>query len=299
MELSVKDINNILILGSGTLGLRVGLASAINGYKVVIYDINETSFQQAKEIQDKILYQLIKEGKLEETKVEDIKNLIYWTTDASEAAKNADLVNESVTENKEIKTKVWQQFGALCPKHTIFTTNTSYLLPSMFAEASGRPERFCSLHFHDVFYANVVDVMPHTGTAPWMISVLADFGRSLDQIPVIMTKESHGYIFNSMLMAMIGAAGALVTKGITDIENVDRSWMGNFKMPMGPFGILDEIGLETAWHVTKDNKDEKSSRFAELLESYVRQGKLGKKTGEGFYKYPDPAYKKEGFLSGK
>ena len=74
--------------------------------------------------------------------------------------------------------------------------------------------------------------------------------------------------------------------------------MGNFKMPMGPFGILDEIGLETAWRVTKTKKDEKSNRFAALLESYVRQGKLGKKTGEGFYKYPDPAYKREGFLQG-
>jgi len=299
MELTVKDINNILVLGSGTLGLRVGLASAINGYKVVIYDIDDSTFKQAKEIQDTILQQLIKEEKLEESKGEGIKSSIYWTTDASEAAKDADLVNESVTEDKEIKTKVWQQFGELCPGHTLFTTNTSYLLPSMFAEASGRPERFCSLHFHDVFYANVVDIMPHPGTAPWIMNVLADFGRSIDQIPVIMKKESPGYIFNSMLMAMIGAAGVLITYNISDIENVDRSWMGNFKMPMGPFGILDEIGLETAWHVTKNNSDEKSKRFAKLLETYVSQGKLGKKTGEGFYKYPNPAYKRSGFLSGK
>lgn len=296
MELS--EIKNILILGSGTLGLRIGLASAINGYKVTIYDINEDSFPEAEKIQDGILYQLVKDGKLAESKIEEIKNAISWTTDAAQAATNADLVSESVTEDRDLKTKVWQQFGALCPEHTIFTTNTSYLLPSMFAEASGRPERFCALHFHDVFYANVVDIMPHPGTAPWMISLLANFGRSIEQTPVIMEKESYGYIFNSMLMAVLGAAGALVTFNITSIENVDRSWMGNFKMPMGPFGILDEIGLETAWHVTRNNKDEKSVSFAKLLESYVSQGKLGKKTGEGFYKYPDPAYKRDGFLEG-
>lgn len=241
---------------------------------------------------------MVKDGKLTERKIEEIKNAISWTTDAAQAATNADLVSESVTEDRDIKTKAWQQFGALCPEHTIFTTNTSYLLPSMFAEASGRPERFCALHFHDVFYANVVDIMPHPGTASWMISLLSDFGRSIGQTPVIMVKESYGYIFNSMLMAVLGAAGALVTFNITSIENVDRSWMGNFKMPMGPFGILDEIGLETAWHVTRNNKDEKSVRFAKLLESYVSQGKLGKKTGEGFYKYPDPAYKRDGFLEG-
>ena len=100
-------------------------------------------------------------------------------------------------------------------------------------------------------------------------------------------------------MAVLSAAGALVTFNITSIENVDRSWMGNFKMPMGPFGILDEIGLETAWHVIRNNEDDKSVRFAKLLDKYISQGKLGKKTGEGFYSYPDPAYKKDGFLQGE
>jgi 3-hydroxybutyryl-CoA dehydrogenase len=298
MVMKLENIKNILILGSGTLGLRVGLASAISGYKVKIFDIDECSFKEAERIQDSLLDQLIKDGRLEKSKVYFTKSMVNFTSDAVYAASNADLVSESVTEDREIKTKVWRQFGALCPEHTIFTTNTSYLLPSMFAEASGRPERFCALHFHDVFYANVVDVMPHPGTAPWMIPLLADFGRSIDQTPVVMEKESYGYIFNSMLMAMIGAAGALVTNSITDIENVDRSWMGNFKMPMGPFGILDEIGLETAWHVTRNNQDKKSIRFAKLLESYVQQGKLGKKTGQGFYTYPNPAYQREGFLAG-
>ena len=296
--MELHNIKNVLILGSGTLGLRIGLASAINNYKVKIYDIHEDSFPQAIKIQDSILKQLVSESKLDENLVDEIKLRIEWTIDPEYAAKDADLVSESVPEERELKKIVWKQFGDLCPDEAILTTNTSYLLPSMFAEESGHPERFCALHFHDVFYANVVDIMPHPGTAPWMIPLLADFGRSINQTPVIMEKESYGYIFNSMLMAVLGAAGALVTFNITSIENVDRSWMGNFKMPLGPFGILDEIGLETAWHVTRNNKDEKSIRFAKLLESYVSQGKLGKKTGEGFYKYPDPAYKREDFLSG-
>jgi len=297
--MELRDIKNVLILGSGTLGLRIGLAAAINNYKVKIFDVHEDSFQQAIKVQDTILRQLVSESKLDENLIGEIKMRIEWTIDPEYAAKDADLVSESVTEDKELKKMVWERFGNLCPNEAILTTNTSYLLPSMFAEASGNPERFCALHFHDVFYANVVDIMPHPGTAPWMIDLLADFGRSLGQTPVVMQKESQGYIFNSMLMALLGAAGALVTFNITNIEDVDRSWMGNFKMPMGPFGILDEIGLETAWHVTKNNKDERSIRFAKLLESYVNEGKLGKKTGEGFYKYPDPAYKREGFLEGR
>jgi 3-hydroxybutyryl-CoA dehydrogenase len=297
--MELQEIKNVLILGSGTLGLRIGLAAAINNYKVKIYDIHEQSFQQAIKIQDSILKKLVNESKLDENQIDAINKRIEWTIDPDYAAKDADLVSESVPEDRELKKRVWKQFGKLCPDEAILTTNTSYLLPSMFAEASGNPQRFCALHFHDVFYANVVDIMPHQGTAPWMIPLLADFGLSIGQTPVIMEKESYGYIFNSMLMAVLGAAGALITYNITNIEDVDRSWMGNFKMPMGPFGILDEIGLETAWHVTRNNKDEKSVRFAKLLESYVSQGKLGKKTGEGFYSYPDPAYKREGFLVGE
>lgn len=294
----LKDIQNILILGSGTLGLRIALASALNGYKVIIYDIREEAFVQAKTIQTNLVKMLIKEGKFSEKLGKQAMHNQTFTTDASFAANNADLVSESITEDLELKKKVWAQFGELCPEHTIFTTNTSSLLPSFYAEETGRPERFCALHFHDVFYANVVDIMPNPKTEPWIIELLKDYGESIQQTPVIMQRESPGYIFNAMLIAVLGAAGALVTYDVASIEDVDRSWMGNFKMLSGPFGILDEIGLDTAWHVIHVFKDEKSKRFAKLLDTYIQQGKLGRKTGEGFYKYPNPKFIEESFISG-
>jgi 3-hydroxybutyryl-CoA dehydrogenase len=101
-----------------------------------------------------------------------------------------------------------------------------------------------------------------------------------------------------MLVALIGAAGALATFDIASIEDVDRSWMGNFKMEMGPFGILDTIGLETAWHITSTLTDTKSQKFSALLKQYVDAGKLGVKTGEGFYKYPHPSFKESDFING-
>jgi 3-hydroxybutyryl-CoA dehydrogenase len=294
----LKDIKNILILGSGTLGLRIALASALNGYKVVIYDIKEEAFVQAKKIQGNLIKILIKAGTISDQNAEKALQNQTFTTDAKQAAANADLVSESVTENLEIKKKVWKQFGELCPEKTIFTTNTSSLLPSLYAEATGRPERFCALHFHDVFYANVVDIMPNQKTEPWIIDLLKAYGESIRQTVVIMKRESPSYIFNAMLISVLGAAGALVTFDVASIEDVDRSWMGNFKMPRGPFGIIDEIGLDTAWHVIKPFKDEKSKRFAKLLDSYIQQGKLGRKTGEGFYKYPNPRFLEDDFIKG-
>lgn len=298
MELKIEDINRVLILGAGTLGLRVSLQSAISGFETTIYDINEKAFDSAIKIQTGIIKVLIRDKKLTEAQAEAARQRLTFTTNAEEAAKDADFLNESVTENLALKKKVWEQFGALCPEKTLFTSNTSYLLPSHLAESTGRPERFCNFHFHDVFYANVVDIMPHDTTAAWIPGLLNEIGVKLWQTPVFVKKENPGYIFNYILMALIGAAGSLKTMDVGSIEDIDRSWMGNFKMEMGPFGVLDTIGLDTAWHITSSQPDKRSQAFATLLKTYIDAGKLGIKTGEGFYKYPNPAYKGENFIKG-
>ena len=298
MELQLKDIQKFLVLGSGTLGLRVGLQAAISGFETTIFDINEKAFEPAIKVHEQILGRLIKMEQLTPEEAEAAKARLTFTTNAEAAADDADFLNESVTENLELKRKVWAQFGELCPEKTLFTSNTSYLLPSQIADATGRPERFCNFHFHDVFYANVVDVMPHGGTQDWIPPLLMEMGTRLWQTPVLVKKENPGYVFNFMLMAFIGAAGALKTMDVASIEDIDRSWMGNFKMDMGPFGILDTVGLDTAWHITSNQPDKKSQAFAAFLKTYIDQGKLGVKTGEGFYGYPNPKYKDTDFVTG-
>ncbi|MFC5190996.1 3-hydroxyacyl-CoA dehydrogenase [Algoriphagus aquatilis] len=289
-------IHKICILGAGTLGSRVALQSAISGFEVRVYDINQKALDFGQKTMEKILRQLVKAGQLNESQVPEIFSRIQFTLDPSEAVKDADFINENVTEEVDIKKKVWKQFGEIAPEKTLFTTNTSYLLPSMFAEESGRPAKFCAFHFHDVFYSRVVDIMPHPGTDPVMIPMLEELGRKLNQVPVLVKKENPGYIFNTMLMALIGAAGKLLTREVGSIEDIDRSWMVNFHMQMGPFGILDSIGLDTAWHVTHKMPDAASQAFASLLKTYIDQGKLGEKTGEGFYSYPNPIYRNPDFV---
>jgi 3-hydroxybutyryl-CoA dehydrogenase len=298
MQLKLMDIKNVLILGSGTLGLRIGLQSAISGFNTTIYDIKEDANVMAKKTQESILKNLVERNIITDAESVVIRKRITFTTDAANSAANADFVSESIVEDLAIKKNVWAQFASLCPPHTIFTTNTSYLMPSMFVAETGRPELFCAFHFHDVFYANVVDIMPHSTTAPWVVDLLMEMGRKLNQTPVLVKKESPGYIFNAMLLALLGTAGSLVTYDVASIEDVDRSWMGNFKMERGPFGILDLIGLETVWHITNTLPDTKSKKFASLLKTYVDAGKLGVKTGEGFYKYPNPAFNESNFISG-
>jgi 3-hydroxybutyryl-CoA dehydrogenase len=289
-------IKKVLILGAGTLGLRVGLQYALSGFDTTIYDIRPETFDFARNVQKKILAGLIRDGKITQEKANKAWDLISWSSDAESAARDIDFVNESVTENVEIKKAVWKQFGQLCPPHAVFTTNTSYLLPSLFSSDSGRPGRFCAFHFHDVFYSNVVDIMPHSETEEWVIPLLYEMAYKLYQIPIFVKKESPGYVFNHMLGALLGAAFHLVTTGVASIEDVDRSWMGNFKMPSGPFGIMDTIGLETIYHVTKNTAGPGHQRTLDFLIPYLNEEKLGVKTGEGFYKYPNPAYLEKDFL---
>jgi len=284
MKMNIEDIRNILVLGAGTLGSRIALQAALSGYHVIVYDINEKCFSKARKVHHAILKYLESNGKIKGQEAEQALSRIQYTIDAEEAAKDADLVSESVYEDLNVKKEVWTKFGQLCPAKTVFTTNTSYMLPSWFAAETGKPERFCAFHFHDVFQAVIVDIMPHAGTETWVVDLLMELGRRLKQEPVLVKQENPGYITNAMLVALIGSAGSLLTSGVATHEDIDKSWKVNFGMH-GPFELLDKIGLDTAWHVTKNLPDPKSKKFAELLKTYVDAGKLGEKTKQGFYNY--------------
>jgi 3-hydroxybutyryl-CoA dehydrogenase len=125
------------------------------------------------------------------------------------------LISESVPEDPELKGKVLARFNEICPVKTIFTTNTSSLLPSMFAEATGRPARFAAFHFHDTRFNNIVDIMPHPGTSSETMALIENFARRIGLVPIVMKKENNGYVFNAMLMELLKSAQSLAANGVT------------------------------------------------------------------------------------
>ncbi len=268
-------IRRVLIAGAGKMGQEIAYQCAAHGYQVILYDISQPSLDGAlQEISGlaNTLYQsnplgtLVMKKKMitpamklfdairlarRQREIVSPKRLsralalIEISSDPA-CARDADLVIESIPEDPDLKGRLFSEFDRFCPAHAIFATNTSTLLPSMFAEQSGRPHRLAALHFHPpIWDSQIVDVMPHAGTDPAVITTLEDFTWSISQIPVTMTVESSGYIFNSMLSAFLGAASTLAANGIASIEDIDRSWMAISKMPVGPFGIMDGIGLQT------------------------------------------------------
>ncbi|MGE7726585.1 3-hydroxyacyl-CoA dehydrogenase [Bacillus cereus] len=288
--MKVDNIKKILCIGSGTMGQQIGLQCALNGYETVIYSRQKASLDKAMENIERYLSQLTASNRVSVGKAEETLKRISMTNNEEEAAEEVDLVSESIPEDPELKKQVFAKFNRICPERTIFTTNTSTLLPSMFAEASGRPERFAALHFHSyVWNSTVVDIMSHPGTSEETMKLLQSFAVKIGQIPIVITNESYNYVFNAMLSSLNKSAISLVVNGVTTVENVDRAWRGILKMPIGPFGMMDHVGLDTSWQITDywANKlnDPELHANAEFLKKYVDEGKLGVKSGQGFYKY--------------
>jgi 3-hydroxybutyryl-CoA dehydrogenase len=283
------------------MGQQIGFQCAIHEYDVVYYDLSQEILDKALRRIAKLGSWYISMGRLTEEKLQNALARISATPDPAKAAKDIDLISESVPEDPELKGKVFAQFHKLCPERTIFTTNTSMLVPSMFAKATGRPEKLVALHFHDVRSTDVVDVMPHPGTAPEVTRLVHDFAVSIGQIVIMLHRENSGYVFNTMLSSLFSSALTLASRHVSSIEDIDRSWMGVMHTAMGPFGIMDQVGLSTVWIITdywaKKTGDAQAQANADFLKQYVDKGQLGFKTNQGFYSYPNPAYTDQKFLS--
>lgn len=297
----IEDVRRITIVGAGTMGQQIGFQCAGHGYDVVLYDVDPGALEAASARIDDYAAQLESGGVITSELRASARTRITSTTDLATAAGDADLLSEAVPEDPDLKGRVLADFNAACPPRTIFMTNTSTLLPSQLAQASGRGDRLLALHFHlPVWINNLADVMPHSGTAPEVAQLVLAFARRIGQVPIELRREHNGYVFNSMYAALNRAAITLAEQGVATIEDIDRAWMHITKAPVGPLGALDAVGLDTVWTITdywaRRLDDDQLRANAKFLKTFVDRGHLGVKTGRGFYSYPEPAYARPGFI---
>lgn len=294
------SINKVLIIGSGTMGYQIALQFAMHGLEVNLYDIKEEALKKAMDNIGGLAEKLVQNGYLKEDKQTVLKR-ITPTTEKNVAVKDIDLINESILEDPEVKGKLFAEFDKLCPQHVIFTSNTSQLIPAMFAEKTGRPDRFLAWHFgNPVWKEYQVDVMPHSGTDPKVTQAVIELSRKIWQMPILFKKEFSGYIHNHLMKAYMKAAMEIVLNGVADYKDVDRVWILN-EGSMPPFARMDHMSLDTSYQSAKVaaemTGDEFATKFAAYLyDNFVSKGKMGMKSGEGFYKYPHPEFEQEGFV---
>lgn len=288
--MKAEDITRVLVVGAGTMGQQIALQCAGHGLSVVMLDTDPAALERARTQLAAMAAAVAEHPAFAGSDLVQLVATIAYETDPATAAADVDLVSESVPEDPTLKARVFAELDAHCPERTIFASNTSSLLPSMYADASGRPDRLAALHFHQpVWSSNLVDVMPHPGTSPETVETLLGFASRIGQIPVRLQKESSGYVFNAMYNALNREAITLAANGIASVEDVDLAWTTVMKTPRGPFGMLDFVGIDTAWHITDYwatvTQDPQLLTNAAWLKTYVDQGHTGVKAGKGFYDY--------------
>ncbi len=281
-------MQKLTVLGSGVLGSQIAFQSAYRGKDVVVYDINEEVLAKlpARWSYLEPLYLRDVDGATDD-KLQAAVGRIRATSDLADAVSDADIVVEAVPELLEIKQETWAKVGQLAPEKTIFATNSSTLLPSDIAPSTGRPNRFLALHFgNEIWRLNVAEVMGHAGTDPDAYEAVATFAEDIGMVPIRVQKEQPGYVLNSLLVPFLNAAAVLFVRGVADVETIDLTWRKATGAPMGPFQIYDVVGMETPYHLARNNPDPEMQQFAEVIKrDYIDQGRIGVASGKGFYDY--------------
>ena len=309
-------IKKVVVAGGGVLGSQIALQSAYCGFDVTIWLRSEGSIERAKPKLERFknIYVdtlekmktdanaycrgLSKKTDLSDSEIDELKqnaedayNNIILTTSYDESASGADLIIEAIAENPEQKIAFYQELAKHMDEETILVTNSSTLLPSMFAEYTGRPEKYLSLHFANTIWENnTAEVMGHPGTDQKYYDEVAQFAEDINMIPLKLKKEQPGYILNSLLVPFLSAAEALLANDVADHETIDKTWILATGAPAGPFHILDIVGLTTAYNIIIMNPEVQDpnttpGKIAKMLKEKIDAGKTGINAGEGFYKY--------------
>lgn len=293
---------HVTVAGSGVLGYQIAFQSAFHGFNVTVYDINDEVIEKAKAKFTAMSEAFTKDLGATKEQLDATLSRLSYSSDLKDAVKDADLLIEAVPENPQIKIDFYQKLAKVAPAKTVFATNSSTMLPSQFADATGRPEQFVALHFaNEIWKHNTGEVMRHPGTTQEVFDSVLAFAKEIGMVALPINKEQPGYIVNSLLVPLLNSALTLWVNEVSDIETIDKTWMVATGAPVGPFGILDVVGITTAYNINKMEADKTQSpvkiKITELLKTeFLDKGKLGTSTGEGFYTYPNPNYSKTDFL---
>lgn len=296
------SIKKVTIAGGGVLGSQIALQTAVHGFEVTVYDISQDALDGTKEKINNFVPRYIADLDFSEEHIKQTADSIKYTDDINEALGDADLLIEAIVEQIDIKKDFYGDASKAAPEKTIFASNTSTLLPSEFMDATDRPEKFIALHFaNEIWLKNTAEVMKTSKTSDEVFQILLQFAKDIGMVALPLEKEQPGYILNTMLTRFITAAMYLFGNKIADHETIDKVWLAGSSHPVGPFGVMDPIGMETIANITRiqlsQDDAEWRSHLLEFLEGRIEEGKLGKFSGEGFYKYPNPAFLEDDFLN--
>ncbi|WP_077075659.1 3-hydroxyacyl-CoA dehydrogenase [Aedoeadaptatus urinae] len=320
------EFKKVVLLGGGVLGTQIALMCAYTGHDTTIWLRSEGSIGRTQPKLDHFKKEILKAldeskglignplgaylypkalirdwnsmtaEKIDALHAEVEKNMnekLHLELDAKKALKDADIVIEAMAENTEEKITFYESIKGILDDKTILCTNSSTLLPSTFAEHTGRPEKYMALHFANSIWAhNTAECMGHEGTDPDIYKQVVQFAKDINMEPIEVHKEQPGYVLNSLLVPLLDAGQNLWARGIADPETIDKAWRIGTGAPVGPFQMMDVIGLQTVSNVLKMKPDAKvpesvTYRLIKMVGEKIEKGELGVAAGKGFYDYTE------------
>ena len=295
-----KEIRKVAVIGTGILGTQIAVQAVHFGNEVSAYDSDQGSFSRANQDLKSVLKSGVGKPLFTPEQWQEEAQKVKLCSDLSDALSEVDLVIEAVFEDVELKRKVFQKLDSLAPPNAILATNSSSIPISRIEAATTRPAQCLNIHFYfPALGNNIVDIMGGTRTTPAAIEAGKEWIRSIGCVPLTVKKEILGFCFNRIWRTIKRETLYMWAEGFVDFKDVDRAWMIFTGMPQGPFGIMDNVGLDVVYDIemvyyneSRDPKDHPP----EALKAMVDRKELGRKTGKGFYTYPDPEYSRSDFF---
>jgi len=285
----VASVKTVAVIGAGIMGRGIAHVAALGGYRTILEDILPASLRKAESEIRSNLDKGVELGKLERSAAEAAFSRIQLVGNVEEAAREADLVIEAVPEEMESKIEIFTLLDKICRPGTILASNTSSLSVTEIASVTYRPRKCVGMHFFNpVHKMRLLEVVRALETDDDTIAAATEVGRRMGK-EVVVIKESPGFI-TSRINAMIGnEAFYMLQEGIASAEDIDKALKLGLNHPMGPFELVDLVGLDTRLHILEYLHKALGEKFrpAPLLVQHVKAGRLGRKTGRGVFDYPD------------
>jgi len=281
-------MENIAVIGSGTMGNGIAHVFAQNGFKVSLIDISQAALDKGLATIGKNLDRQVKKELIDEAKKTETLNNITTFTSVAEGAKGTDLVVEAATENTELKLKIFKELDEVCEEKTILASNTSSISITKIASVTNRPEKVIGMHFmNPVPVMKLVEIIRGYSTSDEVTTRIMEMSKKLGKIPEEVN-DYPGFVANRILMPMINEAIFSLFEGVAGVKEIDSVMKLGMAHPMGPLQLADFIGLDVCLsilNVLHDGLGDPKYRPCPLLINMVQAGKLGAKSGEGFYNY--------------
>ncbi|MBW1971239.1 MAG: 3-hydroxybutyryl-CoA dehydrogenase [Deltaproteobacteria bacterium] len=283
------EIKTVAVLGAGAMGNGIAQVCAQSGYNVIMRDIEDRFVEKGMNSIKKFLSRSVEKGKMSQEDMDKVIARIKGTVDMA-PIKDADFVIEAVIEDLELKKKVFKEVEGLTRDDVILATNTSSMSITEIAGSTGRADKVIGMHFFNPApLMKLVEIIKGLQTSDETVKVTWELAEKLGKIPVLVKKDTPGFIVNRLMMLQLMEAIKIYEEGIASIEDIDKAIKAGLNHPMGPFELMDLTGLDIAYFVNeyfhKEMNQELKFVTPHTLKSMIRAGRLGRKTGRGWYDY--------------